>query len=158
MCLLVGAVVVVTVVVMVVVGRVVVVVGVMVVVVVVVMVVGVVVMVVVLLLLSMMVVVVVVILVGMNVSMAYLWDSCWRCYAFPISQRGGLGPFGPEMHLCCYTNTCTKYPSTLMIEMQTIFKQVGLFIKCPVNIKEMKSFVMGHGLQPPVDVQDLVVM
>ena len=89
---------------------------------------------------------------------AYLWDSCWRWDAFPNSRRGGLGPFGPEMHLCCYTNTCTKYPSTLIIEMQTIFKQVELFIKCPVNIKEMKSFVMGHGLQPPVDVQDLVVM
>ena len=67
-------------------------------------------------------------------------------------------PFDPEMHLCCYTNTGAKYPSTLTIEMQTIFKQVGLFIKCPVNIKEMKSFVVGHGLQPPVDVQDLVVM
>ena len=49
-------------------------------------------------------------------------------------------------------------PSTLTIEVQTIFKQVGLFIKCPVNIKEMKSFSVGHGLQPSVDVQDLVVM
>ena len=54
--------------------------------------------------------------------------------------------------------TGTKYPSTLTSEMQTIFKQVGLFIKCPVNIKKMKSFVVGHGFQPPVDVQDLVVM
>ena len=100
----------------------------------------------------------VVILGGRNISMAYLWGSRWRWDAFPISRRGGLGPFGLAMHLCCYTNTGTKYPSTLTIEMQTIFKQVGLLIECPVNIKEMKSFVMGHGLQPPVDVQDLIVM
>ena len=100
----------------------------------------------------------VVVLVGRNVSMAYLWGSCWRWDAFPVSRQGGLGPFGPEMHLICYTNTGTKYPSTLTIEMQTIFKQVGLFIKCPVNIEEMKYFVVGHGLQPPVDVRDLVVM
>ena len=90
--------------------------------------------------------------------MVYLWGSRWRWNAFPVSRQGGLGAFCPEMHLCCYTNTGTKYPSTLTIEMQTIFKQVGLFIKCPVNIKEMKSFVVGHGLQPPVDVKDLVVM
>ena len=90
--------------------------------------------------------------------MIYSWGSRWRWDAFPISRQGGLGPFGPEMYLCCYTNTGTKYPSTLTIEMQTIFKQVGLFSKCPVNVKEMKSFVVGHGLQPPVDVQDLVVM
>ena len=100
----------------------------------------------------------VVILVGRNVSMVYLWGSRWRWDAFPISRQGVLGPFGPEMHLCCYTNTGTKYPSTLTIEMQTILKQVGLFIKCPVNMEEMKSFVVGHGHQPPVDVQDLVVM
>ena len=135
MCLLVGVVVVV-----------------MVVVVVVMVVVGLMVMVV----LGMMVVVVQVMVVERNVSMAYLWDSFWRWDA-PISRRGGLGPFGPEMHLCCYTNSCTKYPSTPIIEMQTIIKQVGLFIKCPVNIKEMKLFVMGHGLQTPVDVQDLVM-
>ena len=140
MCLLVGVVVVVVVVwVMVVVVMVVVD---MMVVVVVVMVVG----------------VAVVILVGRNDSIVYLWGSRWRWDAFPISRQGGLGRFGPEMHLCCYTNTGTKYPSTLTIEMQTIFKQVEFFIKCPVNIKEMKSFVVGHGLQPPVDVQDLIVM
>ena len=98
-----------------------------------------------------------VILVGRNVSMVYLWGSRWRWDAFPISRQGGLMPFCPEMHLCCYTNTGTKYLSTLTIEMQTIFKQVGLFIECPVNIKEIKSFVVGHGLQPLVDVQDLVM-
>ena len=102
--------------------------------------------------------VVVLILAGRNVSMVYLWGSRWRWDAFPVSRQGGSGHFGPEMRLCCYTNTGAKYPSTLTIEMQTIYKLVGLFIKCPVNIKEMKSFVVGHGLQPPVDVQDLVVM
>ena len=90
--------------------------------------------------------------------MVYLWSSRWRCDAFPVSRQGGLRPFGPETHLWCYTNTGTKYHSTLTIEMQTIFKQVGLFIKCSVNVKEMKFFVVRHGLQPPVDVQDLIVM
>ena len=94
-----------------------------------------------------------VILVRRNVSMVYLWGSHWRWDAFPVSRQGGLGPFGPEMHLCCYTNTGTKYPSTLTIEMQAIFKQVALFIKYPVNVKEIKSFVVGHGLQPPVLVE-----
>ena len=56
--------------------------------------------------------------------------------------------------------TCTKYPSILTIEMHTIFKQVWLFIKCPVYIKKIKSFVVGHGHQPHVaeGVQDLVVV
>ena len=63
----------------------------------------------------------VVILVRRNVSMVYLWSSHWRCDAFPVSRQGGLEPFSPEIHLCCYTNTGTKYPSTLTIEMQTIF-------------------------------------
>ena len=132
MCLVVGVVVVVVVMVVFVVGVVMVIVG--------------------------MMVVAVVIFVGRNVSMVYLWGSRWRWDAFPISRQGGLGPFAPEMHLCCYTNTGANYPSTLIIEMQTNFKQVGLFIKCPVNIKETKFFVVGHGLQPLVDVQDLVVM
>ena len=105
-----------------------------------------------------MVVVVVVILVMRNVSMVYLWGSRWRWDAFPVSGQGELGPFCPEIHLCCYANTGTKYPSTLTIEMQTIFKQVGLFTTCTLKIKEMKSFAVGHDLQPPVDVQDLVVM
>ena len=81
-------------------------------------------------------------LVGRNVSMGNLWGSSWRWDAYPVSRQGGLGPFGPKMHLCCYTNTGKKYPSTLTIEMQTIFKQVGLFIICPVNIKEIKPFVV----------------
>ena len=39
------------------------------------------------------------------------------------------GTFGPEMNLCCYTNTGTKYPITLNIEIQTVFKKVRIFIK-----------------------------
>ena len=77
------------------------------------------VMVVVVVVMVMVVGVAVVILVGRNVSMVYLWGSRWRWDAFPISRQGGLGPFDPEMHLCCYTNTGIKYPSTLTIEMQT---------------------------------------
>ena len=29
----------------------------------------------------------------------------------PRFPTGGLGPFGPERHLCCYTNTGAKYPA-----------------------------------------------
>ena len=42
---------------------------------------------------------------------------------------------GPELHLCCYNNTGTKYPSTLAIEMQTIFNSLGFSLNSQYTSK-----------------------
>ena len=83
-----------------------------------------------------------------NVLMGCLWCSHWRWDAFHIFRRWGLGPLDPEMYLCCYTNTGTKYPSILTIEMQGYENQKIKKIRriCWNNIK---LIIMHHDFLPP---------
>lgn len=102
-----------------------------------------------------------------KVSVAYLWSFRWRWDAFAVLQWRGLGPLGPKVHLCCYTNTSTKYLSTGTIGipehwhqyLSTGTIQTGGASHQTASIHRRNEILCSrHCRQPHVNVQDLVIL
>ena len=62
-----------------------------------------------------------------------------------VQKCASVAIYYTAWYLCGLGTTQVPSPSALTIEMQIIFQQVGPFIKYPVYIQEMKSFVVAHG-------------